>query len=182
MRKNLLIFVCLLLASVASAQKVVNPRPFTIPAIHEWKGGTGHVEVNGQSRILVADTRLQKVAELLAEDLQTLTGQRLTVVAGSKAAGGDIVFSYKPQKALGDEGYTIDINKHVSIAATERGALYAVQTLLQIIEGNEKYKVKSEKSNNPSSIISQPSSLSFPKGKITDKPDYRLRGLTHSRN
>ena len=163
MRKNLLIFVCLLLTSVASAQKRVNPRPFTIPAIHEWKGGTGHVEVNGQSRILVADTRLEKVAELLAEDLQTLTEQRLTVVAGNKAAGGDIVFTYKPQKALGDEGYTIDINKHVSIAATERGALYAVQTLLQIIDG-------SEKSNNLSPI-------SFPKGRIIDKPDYRLRGL-----
>ena len=81
-----------------------------------------------------------------------MQGQKLTVAVGKKAAAGDILFTYKPQKALGNEGYTTDIGKNVRIEATEHGALHAVQTLLQI--------------GSP-----------LPCGKITDHPDYRLRGL-----
>lgn len=147
------------------AQKVVNPRPFTIPAIHEWKGGTGHMTVTSQSRILYDDSRLQKVADLLATDWQTSTGQTLTVAFGKKAASSDIFFVYKPQKTLGDEGYTIDIAKNVRIEATERGAMHAVQTLLQMQQGYTE------------SPLSSFMNFGFPCGKIADHPDYRLRGL-----
>ena len=144
--------LCALFCPRLWAAQSVNPRPFTIPAIHEWKGATGYMEVTPQSRILYADKRLQKAAEMLAADWETATGQKLTVAVGKKAAAGDILFTYKPQKALGNEGYTTDIGKNVRIEATEHGALHAVQTLLQI--------------GSP-----------LPCGKITDHPDYRLRGL-----
>ena len=151
-RRLILAGLLLFLSLNLCAQKVVNSRPFTIPAIHEWKGGTGRIDVTSQSRIFYADPRLQRVAESLAADWQIVTGQTLTVAAGKKAAAGDILFAYKPQKALGDEGYTINLGKSICIEATERGALYAVQTLLQ---------------------MEKP----FPCGRIADRPDYRLRGL-----
>ena len=143
----------LLLSLNLCAQKVVNPRPFTIPAIHEWKGGTGCLFLKPDSRILINDTRLRTAAEVLAEGLNaSLKGMNISVSEGNKAAVTDILFVYKTQKALGDEGYTIDIDKSIRIEATKRGAMHAVQTLLQI-------------------------GAPFFKGHIADKPDYRLRGL-----
>lgn len=146
-------FLSLLLVATCCLmlQAEVNPRPFTIPAIHEWKGGTGTLTLTPQSRILYADVRLRAVAEALARDLKT-TGITLPVVEGKKAAVADILFIYKSLKKLGDEGYTIDIAQNVRIEATERGANHAVQTLLQM-------------------------GRTLPKGHISDRPDYPLRGM-----
>lgn len=150
----------LLLPATVMAKPSVNPRPFTIPAIHDWQGGVGTLSVTAQSRILYADARLQTAAEALARDLQLSSGLSLPVAEGRKAAEGDILFVYKPQKKLGDEGYTIDINKCVRVEAAERGAYHAAQTLLQIVNdcpaGNLPF---------------------LPKGRIADRPDYPLRGL-----
>lgn len=150
----------LLLPATVMAKPSVNPRPFTIPAIHDWQGGVGTLSVTAQSRILYADARLQTAAEALARDLQLSSGLSLPVAEGRKAAEGDILFVYKPQKKLGDEGYTIDINKCVRVDAAERGAYHAAQTLLQIVNdcpaGNLPF---------------------LPKGRIADRPDYPLRGL-----
>lgn len=146
-------FLSLLLVATCClmSQAEVNPRPFTIPAIHEWKGGTGTLTLTPQSRILYADARLRAVAEALARDLKT-TGITLPVVEGKKAAVADILFIYKPLKKLGDEGYTIDIAQNVRVEATERGANHAAQTLLQM-------------------------GRTLPKGHISDRPDYPLRGM-----
>lgn len=146
-------FLSLLLVAACClmSQAEVNPRPFTIPAIHEWKGGTGTLTLTPQSRILYADVRLRAVAEALARDLKT-TGITLPVVEGKKAAAADILFIYKPLKKLGDEGYTIDITQDVRVEATERGANHAAQTLLQM-------------------------GRTLPKGHISDRPDYPLRGM-----
>ena len=152
----------LLLPATVMAKPSVNPRPFTIPAIHDWQGGVGTLSVTAQSRILYADARLRTAAEALARDLQLASGGNIpfVVAEGHKAAEGDILFVYKPQKKLGDEGYTIDINKCVRVEAAERGAYHAAQTLLQIVNdcpaGNLPF---------------------LPKGRIADRPDYPLRGL-----
>ena len=72
--------------------------------------------------------------------------------------GGDVVLSLKKDKALGDEGYTMNVGSAVEItAATERGAFWATRTLLQIAEQH--------KDGN------------LPKGKTTDVPEYKLRGF-----
>ena len=146
-------FLSLLLVAACClmSQAEVNPRPFTIPAIHEWKGGTGTLTLTPQSRILYADVRLRAVAEALARDLKT-TGITLPVVEGKKAAVADILFIYKPLKKLGDEGYTIDIAQNVRVEGTERGANHAAQTLLQM-------------------------GRTLPKGHISDRPDYPMRGM-----
>ena len=150
---------CLLAVALGTASATVNPRPFTIPAIHEWKGGEGTLQLTSQSRILYVDDRLRPAAEALARDLRILTGQQLSVVAGKKAAEADVLFLYKPQKKLGAEGYTVDIARSIRIEATERGAMHAVQTLLQMTQ-----PMRAEGGT-------------FPRGRIVDRPDYPLRGL-----
>lgn len=152
-------FVILLLSAAAMgmrAQGTANPCPPTIPAIHEWKGGVGHCALTSQSKVLYADARLREAAEMFARDWQTMTGQSLTVVAGKKAQPSDVLFVYRPQKRLGVEGYTIDIARSVRVEAAERGAIHAVQTLLQIPDG---------------------ASRTLPCGHIVDRPDYPMRGL-----
>lgn len=134
-----------------------NPRPFTIPAIHEWKGGTGHMTITPQSRILYADTRLQAAAEAFAADWLSATGQQLSVCAGKKAAAGDILFAYRQHKRLGAEGYTLVIGSSARVTATAQGALHAAQTLLQMAANSD--------------------DRSLPCGTATDRPDYPMRGL-----
>lgn len=134
-----------------------NPRPFTIPAIHEWKGGTGHMTITPQSRILYADARLQAAAEAFAADWLSATGQQLSVCAGQKAAAGDILFAYRQHKRLGAEGYTLTISSCARVAATAQGALHAAQTLLQMAAYSDDH--------------------SLPCGTATDLPDYPMRGL-----
>lgn len=146
-----ILFLLLLAPCCLASQADQNPRPFTIPAIHEWKGGTGTLSLTPQSRILYADARLRTAAEALARDLKTM-GIALAVVEGKEASAGDILFVYKPLKKLGAEAYAINIDKNVCIEAAERGAYHAAQTLLQI-------------------------GANLPKGKIIDYPDYPLRGL-----
>ena len=155
-RQRLLRFLLpiVLFALPIAARAITNPRPFTIPAIHEWKGGNGQLLLTPQSRIIYAASRLRSAAESLARDWQT-TGITMNIAEGKKAVAGDILFVYKPQKQLGSEGYTIEIDKSIRIEATEKGAMHAVQTLLQITHA----------------------SFSLPKGRIIDRPDYRLRGL-----
>lgn len=162
-KRRILCYILIALFTQALVAQTTNPRPFTIPAIHEWKGGQGQLFLTPQSRILYADARLRTAAESLARDWQT-TGLTLNVVEGKKAAEGDILFVYKPQKKLGAEGYTIDIDKTIRIEAAEPGAMHAAQTLLQMAQ-------------TLPSLIGRGQGWAFPKGKIIDRPDYRLRGL-----
>ncbi len=145
---------CLFAVSMTTASAAVNPRPFTIPALHEWKGSEGTLQLSAQSRILFADARLRPAAEALAKDMKTFAGLQLSVVEGKKAAATDVLFIYKPQKKLGAEGYTIDIARSIRVEATELGALHAVQTLLQLAQSG-----------------------ALPCGRIADRPDYPIRGI-----
>ena len=155
----------LLLGTTLAARAEVNPRPFTIPAIREWHGGTGSMTIDTHSRIVCADARLAAAAASLAADLHTLTSQTLPVVTSGKATAGDILFTYKAQRRLGDEGYTIDIGRHTRIEATERGAMHAVQTLLQLAR------------LDAGAPLSASSLLTLPRGHIADRPDYAMRGI-----
>ena len=149
-----LILSFLFAAAVIPASAAVNPRPFTIPAIHEWKGAEGTLQLASGSRILCADARLRPAAEALARDMKILKGLQLSVVEGKKAAAADVLFTFKPQKKLGAEGYTMDIARDIRIEATEQGAMHAVQTLLQMMQAG-----------------------ALPCGRIADRPDYPIRGL-----
>lgn len=144
---------CMLSASALWAD--INPKPFVIPELKTWSGAEGQTTLSG--RIVVKNSKLKAVAAALAADYKEMFGKELTIVNGA-AKGGDVVLSLKKEKALGDEGYVMNVGSAIEItAATERGAFWATRTLLQIAEQHKDGKL--------------------PKGKTTDVPEYKLRGF-----
>lgn len=160
MKKSLRNFAILLAALLPAAAFAVNTKPFVVPELREWKGAEGSFVPTATTRI-VADESLAAVADSLAADWAAMFGRTLTVATGkaAKPVKGDIVLTIKTNKKLGDEAYTIDIADRVTVAANKPiGAYWATRTLLQIAE--------------------QSADHALPKGKITDWPDYGLRGLS----
>lgn len=133
----------------------VNPKPFVVPELKEWTGAEGSTTLSG--RIVIKSSRLRDVAHTLATDYESLTGRTLTVATGG-AKAGDIVLALKSDKALGQEGYRMDIGNQVMLSApTSQGMLWATRTLLQMTE--------------------QSHDGALPRGQVSDTPDYRMRGF-----
>lgn len=153
-KKILALATCCML-SAGALWADINPKPFVVPELKTWSGAEGQTALSG--RIVVKNAKLKAVAAALAADYKEMFGKELTIVNGA-TKGGDVVLSLKKNKALGDEGYTMNVGSGVEItAATERGAFWATRTLLQIAEQH--------KDGN------------LPKGKTTDVPEYKLRGF-----
>lgn len=153
-KKILTLAACCML-SAGALWADINPKPFVVPELKTWSGAEGQTALSG--RIVVKNAKLKAVAAALAADYKEMFGKELTIVNGA-TKGGDVVLSLKKNKALGDEGYTMNVGSAVKItAATERGAFWATRTLLQIAEQH--------KDGN------------LPKGKTTDVPEYKLRGF-----
>ena len=119
-----------------------------------------------QCRILYSDARLRPAAELLASDWQLRTGWAVTATQGTKPTAGDIILTYKAAaKGASEESYIIDIGKYVRLEGTPRGVMMGVQTLLQLM-------------GSPSLPTSpKGEEVLLPRGRITDSPDYPMRGL-----
>lgn len=153
----LAVLMCLSMsANVFAAEK--NKKPFVIPELREWKGATGEFTITEKTKIVYPkkDAELEKVANLLARDYHKMFGVKLEVVEG-KAAKGDIAIAVKKSKKLGEEGYTVEIDNKITInAGSNRGAIWATRTLLQIAEQN---------------------GGKLPKGSIVDYPDYEMRSF-----
>lgn len=153
-KKILALAACCML-SAGALWADINPKPFVVPELKTWSGAEGQTALSG--RIVVKNAKLKAVAAALAADYKEMFGKELTIVNGA-TKGGDVVLSLKKDKALGDEGYTMNVGSAVEItAATERGVFWATRTLLQIAEQH--------KGGN------------LPKGKTTDVPEYKLRGF-----
>lgn len=153
-KKILTLAACCML-SAGALWADINPKPFVVPELKTWSGAEGQTALSG--RIVVKNAKLKAVAAALAADYKEMFGKELTIVNGA-TKGGDVVLSLKKNKALGDEGYTMNVGSAVEItAATERGAFWATRTLLQIAE--------------------QHKDCNLPKGKTTDVPEYKLRGF-----
>lgn len=153
-KKILALATCCML-SAGALWADINPKPFVVPELKTWSGAEGQTALSG--RIVVKNAKLKAVAAALAAGYKEMFGKELTIVNGA-TKGGDVVLSLKKDKALGDEGYTMNVGSAVEItAATERGAFWATRTLLQIAEQH--------KDGN------------LPKGKTTDVPEYKLRGF-----
>lgn len=147
---------------IRANSEAINAKPFVIPELREWKGGKGYFTPGAETKIVYTAEALKSVAEEFADDWQTMFGTRLNVAKG-KGRKGDIVLDLKIDKKLykklGKEGYTINIGEKVEVCAPhEAGVYWATRTLLQMAEQN--------------------ADLSLPCGRITDFPDYELRGLS----
>lgn len=151
--------VAFLLFASVEGKAVVNPKPFVIPELKEWKGSDGMFIPTENTRVVypVNDTELQRVARLFADDYKTMFGRSLEVVKG-KGGAGDFIFSRRADKKLGKEGYAIKVTDRVQLSAPEYiGVYWGTRTLLQIAE--------------------QSDNRQLPKGSIKDAPDYPLRGF-----
>nr|WP_308553965.1 family 20 glycosylhydrolase [uncultured Mediterranea sp.] len=134
-----------------------NEKPFVIPELKEWQGKEGVFVPQAGMRIVYAQDALRSVAEAFAADYGRMFDAVPAVVQG-KPSEGDIYFTLKKDKKLGREGYTIRVDRYVTVSAPEAvGAYWATRTLLQISEQSEDRRL--------------------PKGQLRDWPDYALRGF-----
>ncbi len=133
----------------------VNPKPFTVPEVKQWRGDDGRLDIPSDARVTYSNPALESIARRFAQDYTTVTGKNLEVVKG-RARKGDIDFRLKPSKKAGKESYTVGITDRVTVEApAAEGARWASMTLLQMFED----------------------SLSLPKGRIADEPLYGFRGF-----
>lgn len=100
---------------------------------------------------------LKECAETLSQDLKEMFGWEYTVSIG-KSSGKSIHLSLgKPEAALGEEGYRMNIGRGVSVQAPQAiGVFWGTRTLLQMIHN-------------------QPEGLD--KGTAVDFPEYPSRGF-----
>lgn len=151
---SLITLLCLVFTGIAAQN---NPKPFVIPELKEWKGSTGELTLDEQTRIVYPKNRpdLQRIAQMMAEDCRELFHHTPTIAEG-KGRKGDIVLALKKDKSLGKEGYAISITDRVTLTAPEAtGVYWGTRTLLQMAEQG----------------------FAFPKGEIRDFPDYAIRGF-----
>jgi len=147
-----------------------NPSPLVVPTLQQWQGGDGGWVLEGGARLLVAPAHasvLKPTAEKLAHDIHLLTGVKVVVSTGSDARRQDIVLRMTEcgaaSAAIGPEGYTLDIDTHVTVCAnTQNGVFYASRTLLQMLvlggHDGEVYRT-------------------LPRGHAVDFPRYRERSV-----
>lgn len=156
---QLLLILCMALTVTAGAHAAVNPKPFVIPELQEWKGSEGVFTPSSHSRIVYSPKNpdLKRIAGAFAEDYNEMFGIKPEVVAG-KGEAGDFIFALRADKKLGKEGYTVKVTDRVSISAPEEiGVYWATRTLLQMSEQSAQH--------------------SLPKGVIRDFPEYPVRGF-----
>lgn len=147
--------------SVAEAQeRNFNECPAVIPAIAEWQGRQGRLEMGGDFRVIVEKgSELQEAAQLFADGYQSMARCMIEVTEGSMedARPGDLYLGIaREDYGLGEEGYICDITDICVIEAqTKTGVRWGTVTLLQ--------------------ILSQEGFL--PCGQIRDYPLYQVRGF-----
>lgn len=139
----------------------VNPQPFVIPSLQQWKGGYGSFTLNknGHIRFEADHPPTKKVADILKKDLYE-TGLTSLKVSSGNAKKGDVIFKLLSQYdiAIKDEGYYFEVNDVVTIAAnTYRGLFWGSRTLLQLLQ--------------------QGGNLQIPKGNAIDYPKFPVRGF-----
>ncbi len=137
-----------------------NACPEVIPALAEWKGGSGRfVPAKDLCVIVEKGSALEAVAALFADGYEAVTQRPVEVKSGSveDMAAGDIYLGYADAAAgLGEEGYFCDISdKCVILAETDTGVRWGTVTLLQILSRNN----------------------GIPQGQIRDYPRYEVRGF-----
>lgn len=145
----------LISATASAAVSPVNPKPFTVPEIREWKGAAGQFEILPGSSVTYSGDDASRAAEIFAKGYKEITGRSIPVTKG-KPKKGDVAFAVSAKANLKPEGYRITIGDRAdATAADSQGAIWAAQTLLQMLE----------------------TSQGLPKGTVTDWPEYGFRGL-----
>lgn len=160
--------VCLILLFIvplANAQEVsIIPEPVNLDL------KTGTFTINQKTKIVYekGNVDLRAIGEKLSDQINELTGFQLEVTGGGQNnAQQNIYLSLnKKPDTLGNEGYSLDVNKNgiQAKANKEAGIFYAAQTIYQLIPTDRE---KDE----------QLSSVTVPAVEISDYPRFGWRGL-----
>ncbi|WP_455591378.1 family 20 glycosylhydrolase [Bacteroides sp.] len=156
---RIFLLLAFLFVTSLGVNAAVNPKPFVIPELKEWKGGDGAFVPTGSTRIVcpAGQAELLRIARMLADDCETMFGYKPQVVEG-KGGAGDIILSLRKDKKLGNEGYAVKVTDRVQLSAPQPiGVYWGTRTLLQIAE--------------------QSDNRQLPKGELRDFPDYAIRGF-----
>ena len=151
-----------------SQERRYNDCPAVIPALAEWRGGTGELTLaaDGGLRIVAqTGTGLGQVAKLFAKECGALAPDGVRIEDGSlqDVRAGDIYLCYADQsEGLGEEGYTCEISDRCVIKAeTDTGARWGTVTLLQLLAQSH----------------AESGMYTLPRGRIRDYPLYAVRGF-----
>ena len=111
-------------------------RPMIIPQPLKLTPGNGLFLLKPAARIIVTDTSLLHVGNMLATYMRAPTGARLPVVSGRAGESGSILLRRDRSLSaqLGDEGYRLNVTPSTIeiTSAAAPGAFYGVQSLRQL--------------------------------------------------
>ena len=95
----ILVALCLVCPGISA---VVNPKPFVIPELKEWKGAEGAFVPTEATKIVCPANQpeLLRIARMLADDCETMFGYKPEVVQG-KGGAGDVILAIRADKKLG---------------------------------------------------------------------------------
>lgn len=130
----------------------MSPALIPLPQSAQWLPGT--LTLTPRSRIVAAEPALLPLAQVLAEELATLTGVRLSTGQG-KSVAGDLLLTLDSR--LKDEAYTLEVGTKAQVSAGDYPSVATgTATLLQLLR-------------------TQNGRLTLPRGKIQDRPAYPFR-------
>jgi hexosaminidase len=138
-----------------------NPVPNVIPGLREWKGYKGNFTLTPSSKIVV-DARngeaLKETAALIQGYFKNMLEKKMVIVVRPKPSAGDIFLTLdQTQNFLGEEGYLLEIDDHITITAGKpKGILYGGTSITQI-------------------LYQSPTKDAIPKGISRDYPKYEIR-------
>ena len=122
-----------------------NAKPTVIPEIQEWySDSTEKIAVSSLKTVTYTDDKLKDVVDEFVSDYEDFTGIKLTAKKGAAEANAFNFELKAPDELLGNEGYTMDIQKgRINVASADTtGNMYGMQTILQMYkENNEGYNV-----------------------------------------
>ena len=138
------------------------PQLEVVPTLREWHESGGYFRFRAGSRIVIdsADAAaLNPTAQVIQEDLASLTGAPPVIARGLSETPGDVFISFHANDdEIGAEGYLLEVGDGVSIRAhTPEGIFYGSRSLLQLLAAGN--------------------SLLVPRGRSRDFPQYSERGL-----
>ncbi|MGL6268921.1 MAG: beta-N-acetylhexosaminidase, partial [Chitinophagaceae bacterium] len=148
--------------TLGNAESLI-PKPYSITI------NSGSFAFSDKTSIftLGSEPELQKLASQLAAILKPATGFQFSVSSSNTApTNGNIYLALNGDANLGEEGYTLNVNKeNIQLsAATPAGLFRGIQTIRQLLPPSiEMSSVQSEK-------------WIVPCVNITDKPEYAYRG------
>ncbi|HKI79113.1 MAG TPA: family 20 glycosylhydrolase, partial [Ignavibacteriaceae bacterium] len=163
----LLVLLVFLITPFVFPQNNLNiiPKPLKTELLQE------NFSLNNKTTILISSnsTELKKLAEFLNDAIKNSTGFELKIQSLKKQRiNNSISFEIINDNGLEKEGYRLHVDKKgIKISAnTETGLFYGVQTLLQLLPA----EILSNK-------IIKDKDWKIPGVEITDKPEFKYRGM-----